>query len=150
MKTKQQINNKTIKKACHSYYGSFYHINLCPNSSHFSLSITTLVLSIKSNKLRDERKEDFYSCFSVSCYIKGGRTSIFRHNRIFRHTYMYKKPTWTNQWNCNIFVQILCSYLRYTTRLLDLFFLLLAVILSQLHEKPQRKDWVTEKIYRRI
>ena len=29
--------------------------------------------------------------------------------------------------------------------LLDVFFLLLAVILLELHEKPRRKDWVTEK-----
>ena len=28
---------------------------------------------------------------------------------------------------------------------LDVLFLLLAVILSELHEKPKRKDWVTEK-----
>ena len=28
---------------------------------------------------------------------------------------------------------------------LDVHFLLLAVILSELHEKPRRKDWVTEK-----
>ena len=30
---------------------------------------------------------------------------------------------------------------------LDALFLLLAVILSELHEKPRRKDWVTEKKY---
>ena len=28
---------------------------------------------------------------------------------------------------------------------LDVLFLLLAVILSELHEKPRRNDWVTEK-----
>ena len=28
---------------------------------------------------------------------------------------------------------------------LDVHFLLLAVILSELHEKPRREDWVTEK-----
>ena len=43
------------------------------------------------------------------------------------------------------FVQILCSYLKYTERLLDVFLLLLAVILSELHEHPRRKDRFTEK-----
>ena len=36
----------------------------------------------------------------------------------------------------------------YTDRLLDVFFLLLVVI-SELHEKPSRKDRVTKKVYRR-
>ena len=31
--------------------------------------------------------------------------------------------------------------------LLDALFLLLSVILSELHEEPRRKDWVTEKKY---
>ena len=35
---------------------------------------------------------------------------------------------------------ILCSYPRYTDKLLDMYFLLFAVILSVLHEKPRRKD----------
>ena len=47
-------------------------------------------------------------------------------------------------WNYNIFVQVLYSYFRYTDRFLDLFFLLLAVILSELHDKSRRKGWVTE------
>ena len=33
---------------------------------------------------------------------------------------------------------------------LDVHFLLLAVILSEPHQKPRRKDWVTEKVHRRI
>ena len=33
---------------------------------------------------------------------------------------------------------------------LDVLFLLLAVILSELHVKPKKKDWVSEKIYRKI
>ena len=44
-------------------------------------------------------------------------------------------------------MQILYSYLRYTDRPLDVFFLLLAVILLQFYEKPVEKDWVTEKKY---
>ena len=58
---------------------------------------------------------------------------------------MYKQFILTKQWNYNNFVQILYSYLRYTDRLLDEFFLLVAVILSNHHENPRRKDLVTEK-----
>ena len=58
---------------------------------------------------------------------------------------MYKQFILTKQWNYNNFVQMLYSYLRYTDRLLDEFFLLVAVILSNHHENPRRKDLVTEK-----
>ena len=33
---------------------------------------------------------------------------------------------------------------------LDVLFLLLTVILSELHVKPRRNDWVSEKMYRKI
>ena len=55
-------------------------------------------------------------------------------------------PCWQSS-GIIIKLQILCSYLIYTDRLLDVFFLLLAVILLELHENPRRKDWVTEKKY---
>ena len=42
-------------------------------------------------------------------------------------------------------MQKLYSYLTYTDKLLDVFLLLLAVILSEFHEKPRRKYWVTEE-----
>ena len=43
--------------------------------------------------------------------------------------------------NCIIFLckYVLHSYLRYTDRLLNVFTLLLAVILSELHKKTKRK-----------
>ena len=44
-------------------------------------------------------------------------------------------------------MQILYSYLRYTDRFLNVFFLLLVVILLELPENPRRKDWVTEEKY---
>ena len=46
---------------------------------------------------------------------------------------------------CHLFVRILYSYLRYTDRLSGVLFLLLAVILSELHEKPRKQDCVKEK-----
>ena len=79
-----------------------------------------------------------YGCFTVSRYIEGGRKSHFRHIRIFRHTCMHKQPILTKQWNFNIFVQVLPSYLRHTDRLSDVLFLLLTVILSELQTKMER------------
>ena len=70
---------------------------------------------------------------------------IFSHNWIFRHTCMYKQPTLTTLSNYNNFLQI---FVLDTMRgsFLDVLFLLLAVILSELYEKPRRnKDSVTEK-----
>ena len=80
------------------------------------------------------------------------KNHIFRQNWIFRHMYhmcMYKQPTLTIQWNYNFF---LCKYDIVTVisdtlvdSFLGLLFLLLAVILSELLEKPRRKEWVKEK-----
>ena len=42
-------------------------------------------------------------------------------------------------------MQILCSYTRYTERLLDVFIMMIAVILSELNENQRRKHWVREK-----
>ena len=43
---------------------------------------------------------------------------------------------------------MLYNSLRCTDRLLDVFLMLLVVILSELPEKPRRKDEVAEKKYR--
>ena len=42
---------------------------------------------------------------------------------------------------------MLYTYRRYTDKLLDVFYLLLAVLLSELRENPRRKYWVTEEKY---
>ena len=65
---------------------------------------------------------------------------IFRYNCIFRNAFMYKQPILTKWWNDNTFVQILYNCLRYTDGLLHVFFLLFAVMLSELHEEPRQKD----------
>ena len=70
---------------------------------------------------------------------------VFRDNRVLdTHVYI-KNPNWQRKWNYSNFVQVLHNYLRYPDRLLDMFFLLLAVILSELHGNSRRKDWVIEK-----
>ena len=72
---------------------------------------------------------------------------IFRHNWNFRHTCVYKQPTLTSSgiimFLCKIYIVISDTLVGF---FLDVLFLLLAVILSELYEKPKRnKDWVTEK-----
>ena len=92
----------------------------------------------------------YFAYMAASAYHVMSRdveNCIFRHNWIFRHTCMYKLPTLTTQWNCNNFLQIFYSLLD-TLRgsFMDVLFLLLAITLSELYEKPKRnKDSVTEK-----
>ena len=58
-------------------------------------------------------------------------------------------PYWQSSGIIIFLVQILHSHLRYTDRFLDVFFLLPALILSELHGKQWKKDRVTEKLHRR-
>ena len=75
---------------------------------------------------------------------------VFRNNRIFRHTLIYKQPILTKKGNYNNFLQILHSYLRYIDRILDVFFFLLAVILSELYQSSKKKTDLQKKLHRRI
>ena len=64
---------------------------------------------------------------------------IFRHNGNFRHTCVYKQPTLTSS---GIIVFLCKYYIVISDALVDFFldvlFLVLAVILSELYEKPRR------------
>ena len=77
---------------------------------------------------------------------------ILRRNRIFRHTFCINN----SHWQSGGIIIFLCKYFIIISDIpvgtfLYVLFLLLAVILSGLLEKPRRnKDWVTEKIHRRI
>ena len=75
---------------------------------------------------------------------------VFRNNCIFRHTLIYKQPILTKKGNYNNFLQILHSYLRYIDRILDVFFFLLAVILSELYQSSKKKTDLQKKLHRRI
>ena len=73
------------------------------------------------------------------------KKQIFRHNWNFRHT--YNNPYWQSSgiiiFLCKCYIVISDTLVGF---FLDVLFLLLAVILSELYEKPRRnKDWVTEK-----
>ena len=75
---------------------------------------------------------------------------IFKDNLIFRDTCMIhvciSNPHWQNS-------EIMIFFCKYDVvisdilvgSLLDVLYFFLAVILSELHETPRRKEWVTEK-----
>ena len=79
--------------------------------------------------------------------LKEVKSHILIHNWIFRHTCCINNP----HWQISGIIIFLCKHYIVTSdtlvgSFLDVLFLLLAVILSGLHEKPRRnKDWVTEK-----
>ena len=75
------------------------------------------------------------------------KNHILRHNWIFRHTCCINNSHWQGS---GIIIFFCKYYIVISDKLvglfLDVLFLLLAVILSGLHEKLRRnKDWVTEK-----
>ena len=78
------------------------------------------------------------ACHVISTEVEN---HIFKHNYIFRYLRIYKQPTLTTV-ESMIF---LCKYFLVISdtqvdSFLDVLFLLLAVILPELHEKPRRKD----------
>ena len=93
-----------------------------------------------------------YDCFSLSGYTKEGKKSHLETHRTFRHTFYINNP----HWQSGGIIIFLCKYYTVISdtlvgSFLYVLFLLLAVILSGLHEKPRRnKDWATEKVQRKI
>ena len=80
--------------------------------------ISTVLLT-KNNNLWNERKEEFLYIWLlqwITLCQNEVENCIFRQNRIFRLTFMYKQPMLTRKWNYNIFVQILHSSVRYTAQ----------------------------------
>ena len=90
-------------------------------------------------------------CLTIHWYFHGCwrsplQLSCFKHNLIL-DTYVYINNP---HWQSSGIIIFLCKYYIVTSDALvgsfvDVLFLLLAVISSELHEKPRRKDWVTEK-----
>ena len=74
------------------------------------------------------------------------KNHILIHNWIFRHTFCIKIPHRQISGIIIFLSKDIVISDRLVGSLLDVLFLLLAVILSGLHEKPRRnKDWVTKK-----
>ena len=103
--------------------------------------------------MRENKIFCVHGCFSVSRYIKRGRSLCLVSFDIIAFLDIYVSTTYIYRQNSGIVI-FLCknymsSYLRYIYRLLDEIFLSLAVI-SELYEEPRRKYWVSEKVHRKI
>ena len=93
--------------------------------------------------MRKNKIFGIYGCFGVSSFTKGGKsvdTIEFLDTRV-----CLNNPRWQSSG-----IIFLCCYMVISDTLgrsfLDVVFLLLAVMLSELSEKPRRnKDSVTEK-----
>ena len=71
---------------------------------------------------------------------------IRKHDWLITHLCMHKQPTLTKQWKyfcANISYIVISDTLA--TSFLDVLFLMLALIFSEFHENPRRKDSVSEK-----
>ena len=94
-------------------------------------------------------KERFFACMVVSVYhviSKEVENPSLDANEFLDLHICINNP----HWQSSGIIVFLCKYYivisnTLTGSFLDVFFMLLAVILSELHEKPQTKDWVTEK-----
>ena len=96
------------------------------------------------------REKKIFAYMTASAYhviTKEVKNHIMMHNWIFRHTCCINNL----HWQISRIIIFLCKhYILISDALagffLDVLFLLLAGILSGIHEKPRRnKDWVTEK-----
>ena len=114
------------------------------------LSITSQCNSVNfTKKLKNKRKQNFFTFMAASAYHviwKRVENHIFRHNWISGQTCMLNKPHWQSR-EILIFLSKYCIVISNTLvgPFLDVLFVLLPVILSELHEKSRRKDWVTAK-----
>ena len=141
------MNYENIQKLCHLHNFIFDSIKTC-----YILSVLlchpppVLITKITNFRMRVRKVVVYMDASAYQVIWKEVENRIFKHNCIFRHMCMYKQPIFIS----SVIIRFMCKHyiiyiLRYTERLLNVFFLLLAVILSELHEKPRRKDWVTEK-----
>ena len=77
-----------------------------------------LCYSLKITNYEQEKRKfswiSYMACPAYHIISREVENQIFRHNFIFRCSCIYKQPKMTKLWNCNIFVQLLCSYLTST------------------------------------
>ena len=111
-------------------------------------SVTSPVLFTKLHQETIEwGKGRFFACMAASAYYLMStdvKNHIFKHNWIVRHLCIYKQLTLSS--GIRIF---LCKYYIVISVTLAFAwkcsFFSLTGILSELHVKPRRKYWVTEK-----
>ena len=127
MTIKQQIKYVAIQKVCHLHNGSFRPVQLC-----HTLSILLYRFLVPFSKLHQETIE-----------WEGKR--FFAYMTAFLDTFAFiRNPHWQGS---GVLIVLCKNYIVIPDTLVFLGYalFLLAVILSELHEKPRRKDWVTEK-----
>ena len=131
-----------------AFFTPFNFVTLC---QFYSTTSPVSFTKLHQETIEWEGKR-FFAYMAASAYhviSTEVENDIFKHDWIFRHLCIHKQPNLTKLWNFNIFVQILYTVVVSGTMVgsfLDVLFLSFAVIISELHEKTRRKDWVTEKI----
>ena len=117
------------------------------NVNCHTLTILLYHLFTENNKIMEWEKRRFFVKVPALPYqviSKEVENRIFRHNHTFRQICMCTTPI-DNKVVELYFCANIYSYFRYIGSLSWMIFLLLIVILSGLHEKPRRKDWVPKK-----
>ena len=113
-------------------------------------SITSLGYSLKIRSYGMREKKIFgYIAVSEYHVISKKEENPSLDTIEFLDTYVYvNNPHWQSS---QIIVLLRKYYIVISDKLIDsfwdVFFLLLSVILWELHENPKRKDWVTEKLH---
>ena len=111
MTVKQHINYGAIQKVCHSHDGIFHSINRCHTFSillyHLSCVIhlkqqtllyhLSCVIHLKQQTMEREKRRVFLYMAASAYHVisKEVENCVFRHNHIFRRTFMYKQPILT-------------------------------------------------------
>ena len=139
-----------MQKVCHLHLWQFSPYITLPHFVSFTLTLPLCYSINFSKKLYNERKENFLRIWLASAFrfiSKKIKKHILRHNWIFRHSCCINSPHCQSSgiiiFMCKCYINISVTLVGH---FLDVFFLLFALILSGLYEKPWRnKDWVTEK-----
>ena len=143
---KQPINNGAIQEVCHFNNCIFYFIHLC-HAVSVLLFIIPNVLLTKNNKLWNDRKEDFLCIWLfLRITLYQGRQKVASLDRMaFLDTYVCINNPYQQS---SVVIIFLCKCYIVTSDILMALgcdFLLLAVILSELREKPRSGDWATKQ-----
>ena len=95
MTIKQQIKHGPLERYAQLHNGNFHPIHLRRTLLVLMISSPVLFPKITNFGMKENEIFCIYACFSVTCYIKGGRKRILGYKRIFQYTNMHKQPILT-------------------------------------------------------
>ena len=128
-----------------AFFNPFNFVTLC---QFYSTTFPVSFSKLHQETLEWEGKRFFAYMATLAYHVTSTEVEnhISKHNWIFRHLCNINNP---HQPSSGILI-CLCKYCIVISDTLvdtfwDVLFLLLTVILSELHEKSKKKDWVTEK-----